>query len=165
VGLRHTGETFPDDIVSIIMNNTGTKLFFRNTDVDTRDRLEKLIPLIPQMPSDVTDRHRHIVGTRPISTLGVGECYYILPSGEWGRGAVKLKELQEEVEPQTGKPKMAPQSDEFVEHENGESDERKGDKPVEHSTRRLMGGVNNKTIIKLCDEIDLDIAYFHYWCV
>lgn len=78
--------TNTDDTIDIILNNTGNKIFFRNTDIGTIGRLEKLIPT-PQK-----EQKRHIMDVRPPSTLSVGECYYLLCSGRWGRSRVRLDE-------------------------------------------------------------------------
>jgi type IV secretory pathway TraG/TraD family ATPase VirD4 len=40
------------DCISIILSNTGTKLFFRNTDRDTQERLKALIPCHPKTNAD-----------------------------------------------------------------------------------------------------------------
>ncbi|MCL1894882.1 MAG: type IV secretory system conjugative DNA transfer family protein, partial [Holophagaceae bacterium] len=130
--LRDSGEIYPDDCISIILNNTGTKLFFRNTDVDTRDRLVKLIPenSVPLGP--------HILNARPIPTLKVGECYYLLSSGEWGRRQILIKKSRStEPEQLTAHYK----SQDII------------------STHRLQGEVTADSILKLCDEIDNAIEY------
>ena len=71
--------------IDIICNNTATKLFFRNSDKDTSDRLDTICPEIPG--GDVVTR------VRPLSTLGVGECYASFPDGRFVR--VQLDEFVE----------------------------------------------------------------------
>ena len=63
--------------IDIICNNTATKLFFRNSDKDTSDRLDTICPGMPG--GDVVTR------VRPLSTLGVGECYASFPDGRFVR--------------------------------------------------------------------------------
>lgn len=70
--------------LEILLNNTGNKLFFRNTDLGTHDRLRKLIP------SPSSGNKPHITDARPVSTLKVGECYYLLGDGRWGRRQIAL---------------------------------------------------------------------------
>ena len=71
--------------INIILNNTGNKLFFRNTDIDTLYKLEKLIPT--PFKSD----RPHVIEVRPPSTLGVGECYYLQSNGDWGRRKINIE--------------------------------------------------------------------------
>ncbi|MBS1681666.1 MAG: DUF87 domain-containing protein [Bacteroidetes bacterium] len=75
-----------DSSINVILNNTGNKLFFRNTDIDTITKLEKLIP------TPFKQGKPHIIQVRPPSTLSVGECYYLLSNGKWGRGKVSIKD-------------------------------------------------------------------------
>lgn len=69
--------------VNILLVNTGTKMFFRNTDRFTTETLHCLIE------SPAVEGKPHIVQVRPPSTMLAGECYYILVSGKSGRGRVK----------------------------------------------------------------------------
>ena len=68
--------------IDIICNNTGTKLFFRSTDRDTAHRLDTICPAMTG--GDLVTR------VRPLSTLGVGECYASFPDGRFLR--VQLEE-------------------------------------------------------------------------
>ncbi len=70
--------------INIIINNTGTKLFFRTTDSNTVNTLTDLIP------HPVNNEKPHVVRVRPPSTLQTGECYYILANGMTGRGQVRI---------------------------------------------------------------------------
>ena len=63
--------------VSILWNNTGSKLFFRSTDPRTASRVEELCPYRPGL-SPVTQ-------VRPLSTLSPGECYAALADGRFER--------------------------------------------------------------------------------
>ena len=63
--------------VSILLNNTGTKLFFRTTDADTKELIAKLCP-------EPTDGCK-VVHLRPPSALLPGECYAALADGRFER--------------------------------------------------------------------------------
>ena len=63
--------------VSILLNNVGTKLFFRTTDIGTIARIRSLCPNRPGWPA--------VVDVRPPSTLAPGECYAALPDGRFER--------------------------------------------------------------------------------
>ncbi len=76
-----------DDVAAalgILMNNTGNKLFFRNTDQETQSCLERLFPRSPN-PQDGS-----LLGLRPVSSLTVGECFYLFSDGRMGRGRIRL---------------------------------------------------------------------------
>ena len=68
--------------LDVILANTATKLFFRSTDPGTRNQLRDLLPVAP------TTGRPHVIDVRPPSTLSVGECYYIMARGDWGRRQV-----------------------------------------------------------------------------
>ena len=70
-----------DAAVSILLNNTGTKLFFRTTDVATQEWVAKLAPREPGAGS--------VVDARPLSTLAPGECYAVLVDGRFRRARLK----------------------------------------------------------------------------
>ena len=55
----------------MILNNTANKVFMRNTDVKTRDTLQSILPTPPT-------NNQHIITARPLTTLDVGEAYYLL---------------------------------------------------------------------------------------
>ena len=63
--------------VSVLLNNVGTKLFFRTTDEGTIGRIRSLCPTRPGRPA--------VVDVRPPSTLSPGECYAALPDGRFER--------------------------------------------------------------------------------
>ena len=63
--------------VSVLLNNVGTKLFFRTTDEGTIGRIRTLCPTRPGRPA--------VVDVRPPSTLSPGECYAALPDGRFER--------------------------------------------------------------------------------
>ena len=71
------GEARDSSAVSVLWNNTGSKLFFRSTDPDTAQRVADLSPCRPGLP-DVTR-------VRPLSTLAPGECYAALADGRFER--------------------------------------------------------------------------------
>ena len=76
-------DTMRRSALDIICNNTATKLFFRNSDKETSERVETICPRMPG--GDV------VVRIRPLSTLGVGECYASFPDGRFVR--VQLDEF------------------------------------------------------------------------
>ena len=61
----------------MLLNNTGTKLFFRSTDGRTQAQVGALCPH-PQSGHKVTD-------VRPPMTLKPGECYAVLADGRFER--------------------------------------------------------------------------------
>ena len=63
--------------VSVLWNNTATKLIFRSTDAHTADRLAELCPHHPGWPP--------LTRLRPLSTLAPGECYAALADGRLER--------------------------------------------------------------------------------
>ena len=69
--------------IDIICNNTATKIFFRTTDQDTSHRLGTICPQ--------TVRGVLVTNVRPLSTLGVGECYASFPDGRFER--IQLEEF------------------------------------------------------------------------
>jgi ATP-dependent protease ClpP protease subunit len=129
------------DTVSIILNNTGTKLFFRNTDVDTQERLKTLIP-------SNTLGNFHIADVRPVSTLKVGECYYLLVDGRWGRGQVKVRSGVETQPSGINKPEPKKQPDDSV--------------FANPSMCPLLDEVTAGSILSLCNNIDQAVYYFQY---
>jgi len=139
--LHDTDERAVQDTVSIILNNTGTKLFFRNTDVDTQDRLKKLIP-------SNTLGNLHIVDVRPVSTLKVGECYYLLVDGRWGRGQARLRSGSETQPNETNNSEFKKQPDDSL--------------FANPSTCQLLGEVKDESILSLCKNIDQAVYYFKY---
>lgn len=87
------GETNANyESINVLLNNTGNKLFFRNTDIKTTENLSKLIPA-PRNPYDL-----HVITVRPPSTLTVGECYYLFSDGTWGRGKMKFNHADWKVD-------------------------------------------------------------------
>jgi len=65
--------------LQVVINNTGNKYFFRNTDAKTGHELRGLIPTCP------AEGRPSIIDARTMTTLKPGECYYLSSSGEWGR--------------------------------------------------------------------------------
>ena len=63
--------------ISIILNNTGTKLFFRTTDEATKTWVRSLAPSMPGSAN--------LVEARPLSTLAPGECYAVVVDGRFVR--------------------------------------------------------------------------------
>ena len=146
--LGDTGEQAVDDTISIILNNTGTKLFFRNTDTDTQGRLRQMIPI-----NTLSGSGHHVMDVRPISTLSVGECYYLLSDSKWGRAQVSLKK---ETEPGPKPQNVGTES--ITEQAELRSEKSSAD----CSTHKLMSDVTPESIIKLCDDIDQAVKYYKY---
>ena len=71
-----------DSAVSVLSNNTGTKLFFRTTDQQTMQWAGSLAPTTPGGQS--------VVSLRPLSSLKPGECLAVLVNG-----LVKRVQLEE----------------------------------------------------------------------
>ncbi len=63
--------------VSIMWNNTGSKLFFRSTDPRTADRVDDVCPRLPG--------HAPVTHVRPLASLAPGECYAVLADGRFER--------------------------------------------------------------------------------
>ena len=68
--------------VEILLNNTGTKLFFRTTDSALHETIARLCPLTPDHPKATQ--------VRPPSTLRPGECYAVLTDGRFLRCRIDL---------------------------------------------------------------------------
>lgn len=70
--------TVQNEVVDIILNNTGTKYFFGTSDPVTQDYVAKITAKSPirGMPN-VTD-------VRPLASLDVGSCYHYNHNGSWG---------------------------------------------------------------------------------
>ena len=77
--LAHGGGTPAQNhaAVSVLLNNTASKLIFRTTDPQTAERLAELSPCLPGLTG--------VVRVRPPSTLAPGECYAILADGRFER--------------------------------------------------------------------------------
>jgi hypothetical protein len=69
--------------LAVILANIGNKFFFRNTDGETHNIVEKIIPMSTVFP-------HHIMQLRPLSTLRPGECYTFLATGDWSRQQIPL---------------------------------------------------------------------------
>ena len=70
-------ETVNSAALAVLLNNTGTKLFFRSTDYSTQTHVGTLCPH-PRSGHKVTD-------VRPPMTLKPGECYAVLVDGRFER--------------------------------------------------------------------------------
>ena len=77
--LAHRGGTPAqnESAVSILWNNTASKLIFRSTDPHTAERVSELSPLRPGIAG--------VTRVRPVSALATGECYAILANGRFER--------------------------------------------------------------------------------
>ena len=69
--------------VEILLNNTGTKLFFRTTDRALHRTIDRLCPVTPSLPKATE--------VRPPSSLRPGECYAVVTDGRFLRCKVDLE--------------------------------------------------------------------------
>lgn len=72
--------------LQIILNNCGNALYFRTPDIQTQENLQQRIPGPPK-----PDRP-HVIKVRPLTSLGVGNCYALRCNGSWGLFQVHLPE-------------------------------------------------------------------------
>ena len=70
-------DTRNSSAISILWNNTASKLVFRTTDARTAQRVDDLAPYRPGLVG--------VTRVRPVSTLKPGECYAILADGRFER--------------------------------------------------------------------------------
>ena len=68
--------------VEILLNNTGTKLFFRTTDAALHAAIDRLCPVTPGLPKATQ--------VRPPSSLRPGECYAVVTDGRFMRCKIDL---------------------------------------------------------------------------
>ena len=68
--------------VEILLNNTGTKLFFRTTDGALHATVDRLCPMTPGLP--------RATQVRPPSSLRPGECYAVVTDGRFLRCRIDL---------------------------------------------------------------------------
>lgn len=73
--------------LDIILNNVGTKLFFRSTDENTQKKLKTFLPPNPYERVD----SGHVADVFTMSMLSRGECYFMTTSGKWGRTKIEIK--------------------------------------------------------------------------
>ena len=69
--------------VEILLNNTGTKLFFRTTDAALHATIDRLCPMMPDAPKATQ--------VRPPSSLRPGECYAVVTDGRFLRCRIDLE--------------------------------------------------------------------------
>ena len=69
--------------VEILLNNTGTKLFFRTTDGALHATIDRLCPMMPDLPKATQ--------VRPPSSLRPGECYAVVTDGRFLRCRIDLE--------------------------------------------------------------------------
>ena len=70
--------------LAMILNNCGNALYFRTPDIETQENLQQRIPG-PPVPG-----RPHVIKVRPLTSLGVGQCYALRCNGEWGLFRVAL---------------------------------------------------------------------------
>ena len=86
--LQHAlaGESYTnkdEKAIEILLNNTGTKLFFRTTDQALHRTIDRLCPVAPDLPKATQ--------VRPPSSLRPGECYAVVTDGRFLRCRIDLK--------------------------------------------------------------------------
>ena len=69
--------------VEILLNNTGSKLFFRTTDGALHATIDRLCPTMPDLPKATQ--------VRPPSSLRPGECYAVVADGRFLRCRIDLE--------------------------------------------------------------------------
>ena len=74
---RGGGDAQDRAAVSILWNNTGSKLFFRSTDPRTAGRVDDVCPVLPGLTP--------VTRVRPLPSLVPGECYAVLADGRFER--------------------------------------------------------------------------------
>ena len=79
LGEMESNDSQIERVISIILANTGTKLFFRTTDGKTMEALATMAP-VPSRPGMA-----NVIHVRPLSTLSPGECYAVLVTGRFMR--------------------------------------------------------------------------------
>jgi hypothetical protein len=72
--------------LQMILNNCGNALYFRTPDIQTQQNVEQRIPGAP------VQGRPHVVKVRPLTSLGVGQCYALRCNGTWGLFQVHLPE-------------------------------------------------------------------------
>jgi hypothetical protein len=81
--------------LDMLLNNCGNGLYFRTPDIQTKENLAERIPLPP------VQGRPHILKVRPLTSLGVGQCYALRCNGSWGLFQVQLQE-EKKVSGQSG---------------------------------------------------------------
>jgi hypothetical protein len=74
--------------LQMILNNCGNALYFRTPDIQTQDNLQQRIPGPPVLGRP------HVVKVRPLTSLGVGQCYALRCNGTWGLFKVHLAQTE-----------------------------------------------------------------------
>jgi hypothetical protein len=75
--------------LQMLLNNCGNAMYFRTPDIRTQENLEQRIPGAP-VPG-----RPHVVKVRPLTSLGVGNCYALRCNGTWGLFQVHLPKAPE----------------------------------------------------------------------
>jgi hypothetical protein len=73
--------------LAMILNNCGNALYFRTPDIQTQENLQQRIPM-PPVPG-----RPHVLKVRPLTSLGVGQCYALRCDGTWGLFKVQVSGL------------------------------------------------------------------------
>jgi hypothetical protein len=79
----HTGRGGSDDTLTALLNNLGTKMFGRSSDLATIDRVRALIPAAP-------GGRPHVLSVRPLSALSTGQAYVVRSDGGWACGQLGM---------------------------------------------------------------------------
>jgi hypothetical protein len=75
--------------LQMLLNNCGNAMYFRTPDIQTQENLQQRIPG-PPMPG-----RPHVIKVRPLTSLGVGNCYALRCNGSWGLFQVHLPRASE----------------------------------------------------------------------
>ncbi len=70
--------------LQMLLNNCGNAMYFRTPDIRTQETLEQRIPGPP------VQGRPHVIRVRPLTSLGVGNCYALRCNGSWGLFQVHL---------------------------------------------------------------------------
>jgi hypothetical protein len=75
--------------MDMLLNNCGNAMYFRTPDIRTQENVGQRIPGAP-VPG-----RPHVVKVRPLTSLGVGNCYALRCNGTWGLFQVHLPKTAE----------------------------------------------------------------------
>jgi hypothetical protein len=73
--------------LDMLLNNCGNALYFRTSDIQTKDNLIERIPMPPVL------NRPHVLKVRPLTSLSVGSCYALRCNGTWGLFQVKVPDV------------------------------------------------------------------------
>jgi hypothetical protein len=83
--VRLEAEISGSSALQVMLNNCGTALYFRSSDISTQDSVRARIPECP------APRRQHVVSVRPLTSLSTGSCYALRANGTWGLFQVHIE--------------------------------------------------------------------------